>query len=195
MAKYLITDTLLDNLADSISTKSGVPTPMTIAEMTDAVDDIPTGGGGASNVVTGTFTTTSTSGVQASVSIPYTGNGYPIMATVEVSVGASKWMSNSLPNRIVGRWIASKYDWETPMGYSYDYAIANAWATAYNGGLSGSNSSNQATFGASYVNQLNPCDVVAFKSATELIYYSSNDGTYYGLNPSTNYTYVIVYSS
>ena len=44
MAKYLITDTLLDNLADSISTKSGVSTPMTISEMTDAVDDIPTGG-------------------------------------------------------------------------------------------------------------------------------------------------------
>lgn len=40
MAKVLITDTLLNNLADSISAKTGESTPMTISEMTDAVDDL-----------------------------------------------------------------------------------------------------------------------------------------------------------
>ena len=40
MAKVLVTDTLLDNLANTISEKSGVSTPMTIAEMNNAVDGI-----------------------------------------------------------------------------------------------------------------------------------------------------------
>ena len=40
MAKVLITDTLLNNLANSISAKTGEPTPMTISEMTDVVDDL-----------------------------------------------------------------------------------------------------------------------------------------------------------
>lgn len=155
--------------------------------------DVPSG---ASNVVIGTFTTTSTSGTDQTVSIPYTGNGYPIMATVEVNGGVDQWISNSLPNKIIGRWMASKHDWNNPMSYNYDLAVVNSWTTMYNGSLSGTNASNQATFGgASVLNPLNPYEVVAFKSATEIIYYSSNDGSNYGLNPSTDYAYVIVYSS
>ena len=40
MTKVLITTSLLDDLADAIAAKSGESTPLTIAEMTDAVDDI-----------------------------------------------------------------------------------------------------------------------------------------------------------
>lgn len=40
MSQVLITTSLLDDLADAISAKSGVSTPMTIADMTDAVDGI-----------------------------------------------------------------------------------------------------------------------------------------------------------
>lgn len=44
------------------------------------------GGGGASNFVHGEFTTQSTSGDQT-VQIPYTGNGYPILACIVVKGG------------------------------------------------------------------------------------------------------------
>lgn len=43
MTKVLITTSLLDDLADAIAVKSGENTPMTIAEMTDAVEGISTG--------------------------------------------------------------------------------------------------------------------------------------------------------
>lgn len=43
MTKVLITTSLLDDLADAIAAKSGENTPMTIAEMTDAVEGISTG--------------------------------------------------------------------------------------------------------------------------------------------------------
>lgn len=41
MSKVLITQSLLDDLADAIAAKSGESTPLTIAEMTEAVEDIP----------------------------------------------------------------------------------------------------------------------------------------------------------
>ena len=47
MSKVSITRSLLDDLAVSISTKSGEPVPMTLTEMKDAVDSIQTGGGGS----------------------------------------------------------------------------------------------------------------------------------------------------
>ena len=47
MSKVSITRSLLDDLAMSISTKSGEPVPMTLTEMKDAVDSIQTGGGGS----------------------------------------------------------------------------------------------------------------------------------------------------
>ncbi len=44
MSKVSITRSLLDDLAMSISAKSGEPVPMTLTEMKDAVDSIQTGG-------------------------------------------------------------------------------------------------------------------------------------------------------
>lgn len=45
MSKVSITRSLLDDLAMSISAKSGEPVPLTLTEMKDAVDGIQTGGG------------------------------------------------------------------------------------------------------------------------------------------------------
>lgn len=45
MSKVSITRSLLDDLAMSISAKSGEPVPLTLTEMKDAVDSIQTGGG------------------------------------------------------------------------------------------------------------------------------------------------------
>ena len=40
MGKVAITDTLLNDLADAIAAKTGATTPLTIDDMTDAVDDL-----------------------------------------------------------------------------------------------------------------------------------------------------------
>lgn len=45
------------------------------------------GGGGASNIITGDFTTGSTEGTEETVTIPYSGNGYPVAALVYVDGG------------------------------------------------------------------------------------------------------------
>ena len=47
-------------------------------------------GGGSSNVVTGTFTTSATGGSNATISLDYNGSGYPIAAFVFVADGLSK---------------------------------------------------------------------------------------------------------
>lgn len=51
MSKVSITRSKLDDLATAISSKSGVPLPLTIAQMQTAVQNIPTGGTAAISVV------------------------------------------------------------------------------------------------------------------------------------------------
>lgn len=51
--KVIVTKNKLDDLADSISTKVGVATPMTLSEMKTAVDNIQTGGGSGGTVKRG----------------------------------------------------------------------------------------------------------------------------------------------
>lgn len=96
MSKVLITDTLLDNLANSISTKSNEPTPMTIAEMTDAVDSIVLPSGSTNITTNGTYDVTAyetavvdvqgggSSGVQVAVATPQAGaNSYVQFGNLE----------------------------------------------------------------------------------------------------------------
>ena len=45
------------------------------------------GGGGASNFATGTFTTPSTTSTNGTVTVPYTGTGYPIALIIFVEGG------------------------------------------------------------------------------------------------------------
>ena len=89
MSKVLITDTLLDDLADSISVKSGEATPMTIQEMIDAVDSI---GGGGSSPTVATKTATLSS---ASSSIQFTGlsgdpTSFVITSSTDQTTGGTK---------------------------------------------------------------------------------------------------------
>lgn len=65
-------------LLDTIRSKAGITGSMTVSQAAEAVENIPTGGGG-SNIITGDFTTQSTEGEQE-VTIPYNGSGYPVYA-------------------------------------------------------------------------------------------------------------------
>ena len=64
MTKVLITTSLLDDLADAIAVKSGENTPMTIAEMTDAVEGI-----SISTIRTGSGVPSSSLGVDGDIYI------------------------------------------------------------------------------------------------------------------------------
>ena len=67
MTQYLITDTLLNDLADAVSAKSGASAPLTIAEMTVAVGNITDAAVDTltSSTLSSTTTTLVISGLQA----------------------------------------------------------------------------------------------------------------------------------
>lgn len=160
------------------------------------------GGGGASNFVTGTFTTQSSAGVQT-ISIPYTGSGYPIAAAVVVEDGAynsavSTWYS-SMQRYAVGQWTMTKSVFTSSPDYTKSgtqnqgvttaiYKNSTSSSTAYTR-TSGMNtnvfSSSNATSAA--------LTCVRFKSSTSMTVYINTSS--YCLLPGLAYRYFIVYSS
>lgn len=159
------------------------------------------GGGGASNFVHGTFTTNSSAGVQ-SVTIPYTGNGYPIMAYIVIKGGAyvsgTTWY-NSTQRYAIGVWAMSKSVMSTSPTYTTSgtqnqavtmsiYKNSTSTSTSYTrtsamstNTFSSSNASNAAA------------TAVRFKSKTSLSVYVNTSS--YGLFPNQDYEFFIVYSS
>jgi hypothetical protein len=90
------------------------------------------GGGGASNFVHGEFHTESSAGSQ-SVTIPYTGSGYPIMAYIVIKGGAyvsgTTWY-NSTQRYAIGVWAMSKSVMSTSPTYTTSGTQNQAVTTA-----------------------------------------------------------------
>lgn len=155
----------------------------------------------ASNYVHGEFTTRSSTGVQ-SVTIPYSGSGYPIMAYVVIKGGAwvpgTPWY-NSLQKNAIGVWMMSKSNMSTTPSYGTTGAENQAVTAAiYKNSTSSASSltrtSSMATNTYSSSNAGNSATIaVRFKSKTSLSVYVSTEG--YGLLPNQAYEYFIVYSS
>ena len=95
MSNVFIDKTKIDNLANAISAKSGESVPMTLTEMTQAVDGIDTsgGGGGEPNLQSKTYTVDSagTETITADV-------GYDGLSEVEVSVPSAVSVDNGTDN-------------------------------------------------------------------------------------------------
>lgn len=159
------------------------------------------GGGGASNFVTGTFTTPSSAGA-SSITIPYTGSGYPIMAYIVIDGGAyvsgTNWY-NSTQRYAIGVWAMSKSVFSSAPTYTTSgtqnqavtlgiYKNSTSSSTSY----TRTSAMNTNTFSSS--NATNAvATVVRFKSKTTLSYYTNTSS--YGLFPGATYRYFIVYSS
>lgn len=160
------------------------------------------GGGGASNLVTGTFTTGDTAGA-ATVTIPYTGSGYPIAAIVVVEGGAynpdvSGWY-DLVARYNVGFWVYTKADTtSTPTYGTSGSQNAGMVMARYKSSASTSTTLSQA--GTNGANTLSSDDggssstgCIRFKSATTMSYYTA-DPSSYGLTKSLTYRYFIAYS-
>lgn len=159
------------------------------------------GGGGATNFVSGTFTTGSSAGT-GSVTVPYTGSGFPIMAYVVVDGGAyvsgTNWYS-SLQRYAIGVWAMSKSVFSSTPTYTTSgtqnqavtmsiYKNSTSSSTSY----TRTSAMNTNTYSSSNATNA-AATAIRFKSNTSLSYYVNTSS--YGLLPSTTYRYFIVYSS
>lgn len=160
------------------------------------------GSGGASNYVHGEFTTQSTAGVQT-VTIPYTGSGYPVMAYVVIKGGAyvsgTDWY-NSTQRYAVGVWSMSKSIFSSAPTYktsgNSNQAVTFAvYKNSTTSSTSYTRTSQMATNTFSSSNATNAAATcVRFKgnSKTLTVYVNTSS---YGLLPNQDYEYFIVYSS
>ena len=158
--------------------------------------------GGSSNIVEGTFTTGSSAGV-SSVTIPYTGSGYPISCIVVVEGGAynsaiSGWY-NSMQRYAVGQWTMTKAVFTSSPTYTtsgtqnqgvttWVYKNSTSSSTSY----SRSSAMNTNAFSSSNASNAG-ATCVRLKSGNVLSYYVNTSS--YGLLPDTTYRYIITYSS
>lgn len=98
MSRVSITRSLLDDLAMSISAKSGEPVPMTLDEMKDAVDGIQNGGGTPTlETVTKTYTPTESQQTETVTA----SSGYDGIGEVDVAVAA-------IPSNYVGSGVTQR---------------------------------------------------------------------------------------
>lgn len=97
MSKVSITRSLLDDLAMSISAKSGEAVPMTLTEMKDAVDSIQTGGSPTLQTKTKTYTPTES----AQTETVSADSGYDGLDSVSITV-------NAMPSGTAGTPTATK---------------------------------------------------------------------------------------
>lgn len=157
------------------------------------------GGGGASNMVTGTFTTSSTAGYY-NINVPYTGSGYPLVIVVVVETGAyhsgTEWYS-SAQRYAVGQWTCTKAAFASAPSYSTSGAAnqgVTTWVYKNTSSTSYSRSSAMSTNVYSSSNaSAAGATCVRYKSGNVLSYYVNTSS--YGLLPEETYRYFIIYSA
>lgn len=157
------------------------------------------GGGGASNIVIGTFTADSGTGAAHSVTIPYTGNGYPIAAMVFPSTGAYKSGSDwytSYQKYTIAQWTFSKSDQSSMPTYTTSGAANQGVTTWIYKNSSSTNYSRSSAMNTNVLSSSNATGAGAtccrFKNKTTLSYYTAS--TSYGLLAGIEYKYIIIYS-
>lgn len=171
------------------------------------------GGGGASNIITGTFTTPATTSAASTFTIPYTGAGYPMQLRIWIdggtynnsSTGNTTWY-NSTQRFAIGEFSITKArmdsapSWGTSGAANYGvvmgiYKNSASTATTY----SRISAVTANSFSTSDANSTN-ITTVRFKNNAKTVsywvgYYTSSSSYQYGLLANTKYAYIAVYSS
>lgn len=180
-------------------------TDIDVAEYATVSVAVPTTG--TTNFASGTFTVGTTEGTAESITIPYSGGGYPIMLTVVVEGGAYKpgtpWFT-ALKRYAVGQWTYTKCDMTTTPNYS-ESTNSNNWGVytcMYKNSAAAYSSFGYSGYASAYT--LADVDAtgadsecIRFKgNGTTLSYYVANGtSSGYGLLAGTTYRYFAVYSS
>lgn len=196
MATNLATKGVTANASDGLTTLAG------------KILSIQTGsGGGSSNVVTGSFTTGSTRASTETVSISYTGTGYPIAVVIYIENGAydpnDSWY-NTISQYDVDAFYMTKSQMSSTPTFVSSASLPQNQAVVCGVYKSSSSSatthSRNGSSSAVFFNSSNATtgyNCVRFKNNSKtLSYYVGNKASNrVGLAPSKKYYYIIIYSS
>lgn len=169
--------------------------------------DVPSGGGGCTRMVMGTFTTGSTRATAGTVSINYTGSGYPIAVVVYMKSGA--YDPNDDWYNTISQYDADAFYMTKSQMSSTPTFVASASLPQNQGVVcavyksSTSNATTHSRNGSSSAVFFNSSDAttgyncVRFKNNSKtLSYYIGNKASNrVGLAPNETYEYIIIYSS
>lgn len=182
MSNYIASDTDLTSVANAIRTKGNTQAALEFPNgFVNAIGSIPTGGG-AANIVTGTFTG-ETNGAKT-IDVGYTGNGYPIALYIFNSSGKLSGVDG------IDIYLKRLTDTSASPSYSGTYGQL-LYRTVTSGGTvtNKGDSSVMMTYTAA-VNGINLAAVLSAKSTLQVYIGTSN--TNFAQN--VQYTYAIVYN-
>ena len=200
-------DQLIDELGDKGVTASFDSTTGLLG-LISQIGDIQQGSSGCPRLVTGTFTTGSTGGDTGTVTLNYTGNGYPIMGAIFVQGGAynpNTEYYSSLNRYDVGAFYFTKSVMTSTPTYATSssltqnqavvvtvYKNSTSTATTY----SRSGASNGILYNSSSTNATTTYNCIRFKGNNKTMsYYIGNRASNtIGLARDTTFSYIIVYS-
>lgn len=161
------------------------------------------GGGGASNFVTGTFQYSTTSAAAQTITLDYSGNGYPIACVIVLDDGVlDSTYTNTVARYSIAQYFMTKtYTGTTPTFTTSGDANQGAVATVYKSSastaatLTRTSSATANTFSSSAASA-STTTCVRFTTKTKMsIYSGANSGTSrYGFFSGKKYRYWIVYS-
>lgn len=161
------------------------------------------GGGGASNLVTGTFQYSTTSASAQTITLDYSGNGYPIACTIVLDDGVlDSTYTNTVARYSIAQYFMTKtYTGTAPTFTTSGDANQGAVATVYKSSastastLTRTSSATVNTFSSS-ASSASTTTCVRFTSKTKMsIYSGANSGTSrYGFFSGKKYRYWIIYS-
>ena len=163
------------------------------------------GGGGASNVVTGTFKGT-TGGVSLVITIPYSGSGYPVACIIYPSEGVYNSDTGTFYNLVqqyaIAEYVIIKNNTTTPTYASSGesnrcsvFRVTKSSASSATSYTSGNyfGSSGKIVLTDSIASSTNG-EHVKFRSATTMSVRIVTSGNY-GFAANIEYTYCVIYSS
>ena len=198
-----------EKLATNLTNKGVTASPSDgLTTLAGKISQIQTGsGGGSSNVVQGSFTTGSTRASTGTVSISYTGTGYPIAVVIYIENGAydpnDSWY-NTISQYDVDAFYMTKSQMSSTPTFVSSASLPQNQAVVCGVYKSSSSSatthSRNGSSSAVFFNSSNATtgyNCVRFKNNSKtLSYYVGNKASNkVGLAPSKKYYYIIIYSS